>query len=54
MAVAGLTPDGHHRDMEYPSVQRTPMSSPHRIRSSYTQPGRINALVTEAHINNII
>ena len=39
MAVAGLTPEGHQRDMDYPSVQRTPMSSPHRVRSSYTQPG---------------
>ncbi|KAL4226359.1 Voltage-dependent calcium channel type D subunit alpha-1 [Mactra antiquata] len=39
MAVAGLTPEGQHRDIDYPNVQRTPLSSPNRVRSSYTQPG---------------
>ncbi|XP_053377535.1 muscle calcium channel subunit alpha-1-like isoform X3 [Mercenaria mercenaria] len=38
MAVAGLTPEGRQREMDYPNVQRTPMSSPNRVRSSYTQP----------------
>nr|QFP39652.1 voltage-gated calcium channel subunit alpha 1-like protein [Tridacna squamosa] len=39
MAVAGLTPDGQQREVEYPNIQRTPLSSPRRVRSSYTQPG---------------
>lgn len=37
MAVAGLTGDGRHRDMEYP--HRSPSASPNRVRSSYSQPG---------------
>lgn len=39
MAVAGLMPDGRHRDIDYPNTDRSPSASPNRVRASYSQPG---------------
>lgn len=39
MAVAGMTSDGHQRPYDYPNVQRTPPSSPGRVRASYLNAG---------------
>ncbi|KAJ8301680.1 hypothetical protein KUTeg_020667 [Tegillarca granosa] len=40
MAVAGMTSDGQQRPYDYPNVQRTPPSSPGRVRASYLNAGR--------------
>ena len=39
MAVAGLSSDGRHREVDYPNVDRSPSTSPNRVRSSCSQPG---------------
>ncbi|XP_052780217.1 muscle calcium channel subunit alpha-1-like isoform X4 [Mya arenaria] len=38
MAVAGLTPEGRHRDENYPSPRPSPLTTPNRARASYSQP----------------
>ena len=41
MAVAGMTSEGRHRNVDHPKVLRTPPESPRRVRASYHTPGNL-------------